>query len=136
MDYFNNMKHSTRYNHSAPQFVVKNVSKSIEFYTKALDFEIDYLTGSPPSYAVVSRDEVYIHLCHQSVLDYILGPGCIFVSVTGVNEIWQNIQDNNIEIISTISDQDFGSGVHFRIFTIFDLDKNVLRIGEKIQRSE
>ena len=136
MDYFNNMKHSTRYNHSAPQFVVKNVSKSIEFYTKALDFEIDYLSGSPPSYAAVSRDEVYIHLCHQSVLDYILGPGCIFVSVTGVNEIWQNIQDKDIEIISPISNQDFGSGVHFRIFIIYDPDKNVLRIGEKIQRSE
>jgi predicted enzyme related to lactoylglutathione lyase len=128
------MKNSVRYNHSAPQFVVKDVSKSIDFYSGILGFEIDYLSGSPPSYAVVFRDEVFIHLCHQSVLNYIIGPGCAFVSVSGVDEIWKNIQDNNIDIISPISNKDFGSGVYFRVFTIYDLDKNVLRIGEKIQR--
>jgi NADH/NAD ratio-sensing transcriptional regulator Rex len=132
-DFYFNMKKSIRYNHSAPQFLVQDVSKSVEFYTKILDFGIDYLSGSPLNYAVVVRNEVYIHLCHHSVLEYIIGPGCAFISVSGVDDIWENIQDKNVQIISPISNQDFGSGVHFRIFSIFDLDKNVLRIGEKIQ---
>ena len=122
-----------RYNHSASQFAVKNVTKSIEFYSEILSFGIDYVSGSPPGYAVVYRDEVYIHLCNLSIPEYRIGPGCTFISVSGVDKIWENIQDKDIEIISPISNRDFGSGVLFRIFEICDLDKNVLRIGEKIR---
>ena len=54
------MKPSISYNHIAPQFSVKNVEDSINFYSQILGFGVDYLSGSQPNYAVVFRDEVYI----------------------------------------------------------------------------
>jgi predicted enzyme related to lactoylglutathione lyase len=127
------MRDSIRFNHSAAQFVVQDVAKSVDFYSEILDFDIDYISGSPPHYAVVFRDDVYIHLCVQDVQNFKIGPGCAFVAVDGVDEFWENIQHKNVEIIFPLANQDYGSAVHFRVFVIYDLDKNVLRIGEKIQ---
>jgi catechol 2,3-dioxygenase-like lactoylglutathione lyase family enzyme len=127
------LKDPIRYNHAAPQFVVRDVAKSIDYYTEILGFSVDYLSGSPPGYVVIVRDEVYIHLCIQEVQDFRIGPGCAFVSVDNVDEIWKNIQDKDVDIIMPLAHQDYGFAVHFRVFTMYDLDKNVLRIGEKIQ---
>jgi predicted enzyme related to lactoylglutathione lyase len=126
------MKPSISYNHIAPQFVVKNVEDSINFYSQILGFKVDYLSGSPPNYAVVFRNEVYIHLCVKEQQDYTVGPGSVFMVVNGIEKIWENIQNSNIEIISPLADQDYSSNAKFKVFTIYDLDKNVLRIGEKI----
>jgi len=98
-----------------------------------LGFSIDYLSGSPPSYEVVYRDDVYIQLSLQETPGFELGPGCAFISVTGVEEIWERVQKNNVDIIIPLANQDYGSAVHFRVFTIYDLDKNVLRICKQIQ---
>lgn len=127
------MRSHIRYNHIAPQFIVKDIAKSVEFYSELLGFGVDYLSGSPPNYAVVFRDEVYIHLCIEKASGYKIGPGGAFIVVNGVDEIWKNIQNKNIEIISPLANQDYGVNVHFKVFTIYDLDQNVLRIGEKIK---
>ena len=126
------MKPSICYNHNAPQFAVINVTDSINFYSEILGFKVDYLSGSPPNYAVVFRDEVYIHLCLKETQNYNIGPGSVFIVVNGIEKIWEKIQNNHVEIISPLANKDYGSGVKFRVFTIYDLDKNVLRIGEKI----
>jgi hypothetical protein len=97
-----------------------------------LGFGIDYLSGSPPDYAVVFRDKVYIHLCHQKVVDYNLGQGAVFVVVSSVEKIWQEVQSFGSEVIDPIADQDYRQGVRFKVFTIKDLDENILRIGEKL----
>lgn len=127
------MRSHIRYNHIAPQFIVKDIAKSVEFYSEILGFGVDYLSGSPPNYAVVFRDEVYIHLCIEKVLGYDIGPGGAFIVVNGIDEIWKNIQNKNIEIVSPLANRDYGFNVHFKVFTICDLDQNVLRIGEKVQ---
>jgi catechol 2,3-dioxygenase-like lactoylglutathione lyase family enzyme len=133
MEILNVMSDKIRFNHCGPQFIVQDVAKSIDFYSKVLGFSIDYLSGSPPSYAVVYRDDVYIHLSLQELQDFKLGPGCAFIAVTGVEEIWKKFQKNNVDIIFPLANQDYGSAVHFSVFTIYDLDKNVLRIGKQIQ---
>ena len=126
------MKQSISYNHIVPQFVVKNVEDSINFYSQIFGFKVDYLSGSPPNYVVVFRDEVYIHLCLKETQNFYIGPGSVFIVVNGIEKIWENVQNNHVEIISPLANQDYGSDVKFRLFTIYDLDKNVLRIGEKI----
>jgi predicted enzyme related to lactoylglutathione lyase len=126
------MKDKIRFNHCGPQFIVQDVAKAIDFYSNVLGFGIDYLSGTPSSYAVVYRDDVYIHLCLQETQDFKLGPGCAFIAVSGAEEVWEKVQNNRVDIISPLAYQDYGSAVHFRTFTIYDLDKNVLRVGEQI----
>jgi predicted enzyme related to lactoylglutathione lyase len=121
-----------RFNHCAPQFIVQDVARSLEFYKNYLGFEIDYLRGSPPGYAVVYRDDVYIHLCLPESRSFNLVPGCVFIAIRGIDKIWDHIKSTDTEIIDQLAERDFGSDVRFRIFTIKDPDKNVLRIGEKI----
>jgi hypothetical protein len=41
---------------------VRDVSARAAFFREKLDFEIDFLHGSPPFYGSVSRDEVRLHL--------------------------------------------------------------------------
>ncbi len=121
-----------RFNHCAPQFIVKDVTRSVEFYKNYLGFGIDYLSGSPPGYAVVYRDDVYIHLCLQEAHDFNLGTGCVFIAIKGIDKIWDKVQNTDAEVIDPLAEKDYGQGVHFKIFTIRDPDKNILRIGEKI----
>jgi Glyoxalase/Bleomycin resistance protein/Dioxygenase superfamily len=46
----------------APQFVVPDVVKAAEHYRDILGFEILGYLGEPPQFAMVSRDNVEIHL--------------------------------------------------------------------------
>ena len=126
------MNERIRFNHCAPQFVVQDVDKSVDFYSRVLGFGIDYLSDSPASYAVVYRDDVYIHLCLQKTHDFEFGPGGAFIAVTGVDAIWEDVQKEDVNTVNPLANQDYGSGIHFRVFTIHDLDTNVLRIGEPI----
>ncbi len=125
------MKSEIRFNHAGLQFAVKNVPASVKFYKKVLGFEIDYENGSPVEYAVVFRDEVYIHICLQKNQPYEIGPGCGFVSVSGVEKLWEHVFPSGAEIIQPLTDKDYGHGVLFRDFTIKDSDGNVLRIGQQ-----
>lgn len=65
------------FTHCAPELPVGDVGASITFYAEVLGFEVDYKSGEPPSYAVVVRDEVYIHLCSPHSLRH---PGSVLLS--------------------------------------------------------
>jgi len=56
----------------------------------------------------------------------------VFIVVDEVDRLWAQINSSDVNIIDNISDQDYGSDVRFRVFTITDLDYNVLRIGQKL----
>ncbi|HJO92577.1 MAG TPA: glyoxalase superfamily protein [Victivallales bacterium] len=122
-----------RFNHIAPHFVVKDVEASISFYKNLLGFEVDYEKGSPIAYAVVCRDEVYIHLCLQKTQNFKIGPGCCFISVSNVNSLWNRVNSYKINIIEPLKENDYGYGACFKDFKIKDADNNVLRIGEPIR---
>lgn len=130
------MRHKIKFNHCGSQFVVKNVTRAVRFYRNVLGFKTDYLSGSPPSYAVVFRDDVYIHLCHQETQSFSLGTGCAFIEISGVDALWEIVQNTDAEILDPLDNQDYGIGVHFRLFTVKDIDQNVLRIGEPIKPKE
>jgi len=124
------MNDATIFNHVGPHFLIQDVSRSIEFYVRVLGLLLEYVDGSPPLYAVVFRDDVYIHLSRTGAPGYPSGPGCAFISVSGVDELWQRVAAAKPEIVEPLADKDFGHGVLFRVFTIRDPDGNVLRIGQ------
>jgi catechol 2,3-dioxygenase-like lactoylglutathione lyase family enzyme len=96
------------------------VDKAVAFYSKILGFGIDYLSGSPASYAVVYRDDVHIHLCLQETHDVEYGPGRAFIAVTGVDAIWEDVQVEGVKTVDLLADKEYGCGVQFRVFTIHD----------------
>jgi predicted enzyme related to lactoylglutathione lyase len=53
---------SARFIAIAPQFVVPDVIQTSEYYRDVLGFEILGYLGEPPRFAMVSRDDVEIHL--------------------------------------------------------------------------
>jgi predicted enzyme related to lactoylglutathione lyase len=128
------MGSETRFNHMAAQFAVDDVSRAIGFYAAALGFELDYLDGDPIRYAVVFRDEVYIHLSRAQPPEFVPGGGRAFVAVAGVNEIWERVlREAPDSITHPLGDIDYGHGINFRVFAISDPDGNSLRIGEPLR---
>jgi catechol 2,3-dioxygenase-like lactoylglutathione lyase family enzyme len=53
---------SARFIAIAPQFVVPDVVRSAEYYRDVLGFEILGYLGEPPRFAMLSRDNVEVHL--------------------------------------------------------------------------
>lgn len=47
---------------SAPYFPVADVLRSVRFYDEVLGFHSDYVAGSPPQFAICSRDGLSIML--------------------------------------------------------------------------
>jgi predicted enzyme related to lactoylglutathione lyase len=126
------MSDDVRFTHSGLQLAVKDVEAAVDFYHDVLGFEVDYADGHPVEYAVIYRDDVYIHLCRRKDQEFDLGPGCGFVVVSGVQELWPRIQASRVEVIHPLRRSDYGHGVVFMDFAVWDLDKNVLRIGEPL----
>jgi len=127
------MKNGVRFNHIGPQFAVHDVSKSVGFYAAALGFGLDFIDGDPPHYAVVFRDEVYIHLSHPESQSVQPGAGRAFVAVSGVDEVWERARSEAPNsIVQPLEDLDYGQQVRFKVFAISDPAGNTLRIGEPL----
>lgn len=128
------MAGQTRFNHIGPHFAVGDVSRSVSFYKDVLDFGLDYLDGDPPRYAVVFRDEVYIHLSSKNPPGFEPGGGRAFVAVSGVEPVWERACSKaQASVIESLENRDYGHGVRFRGFAIKDPDGNVLRIAEPLK---
>jgi catechol 2,3-dioxygenase-like lactoylglutathione lyase family enzyme len=127
------MKNGVRFNHIGPQFAVDDVEKAVGFYAAALGFGLDYLDGEPPHYAVVFRDEVYIHLTQPEPKGVQPGAGRAFVAVSGVDAVWQRARSQAPDsIVQPLEDLDYGPQVRFKVFSISDPAGNTLRIGEPL----
>lgn len=130
------MKSGVRFNHVGPQFAVEDVEGAVGFYATALGFEVDYLDGEPPRYAVVFSDEVYIHLSLPQPPDFMPGGGRAFVAVSGVKEIWDRVRSAAPDsIIQPLQDLEYGDHVRFRVFALSDSAGNMIRIGEPLRRA-
>ncbi len=127
------MNTRVRYSHVAPQFVVKDVEASVAFYSAALGFNVDYRNGEPPQYAVVCRDEVYIHLSAPDHPAFAAGAGSVFIVVSGIDQLWSRIETSFPEAVhGELEDRDYGQSIRFRVFCLVDPDGNILRIGEPL----
>ena len=51
---------------SAPYFPVFDVEPSVAYYEKVLGFRREYVAGTPPVFAILSRDEIQIFLQQQA----------------------------------------------------------------------
>ena len=128
------MDNKISFNHVGPHFAVRDVSRAKSFYQSVLGFGLDYLAGEPPQYAVVFRDEVYIHLSLSNDPGFTPGGGRAFIAVSGIEQLWEQVSSAAKEsVCESLEDRDYGHGVRFRGFAIRDLDGNILRIAEPLK---
>jgi predicted enzyme related to lactoylglutathione lyase len=131
------MGKQTTFDHVGPHFAVRDVSRATSFYERVLGFGLEYIDGEPPEYAVVFRDEVYIHLSLSNHPSFNPGGGRAFVAVSGVGHLWERVRSEAGEsICEPLEERDYGQGVRFRVFAIQDIDGNILRIGEPMRKEE
>ncbi|MEW6234574.1 MAG: glyoxalase superfamily protein [Candidatus Omnitrophota bacterium] len=121
-----------RFNHIAPHFFSSDVARSKEFYEGVLGFSLDYSNGEPPSYIVMRRDDVYLHLSCPGPYGVPKNAGAAFVAVAGVESLWEQASAWPKCIADPLKDADYGGGVRFKAFAVQDPDGNLLRIGEPL----
>lgn len=105
-----------------PTLVVRNVSESIDFYTKKLGFQQGFTWEDPPTMAGVYLDQVEVHLSQGKPNSE---GGSVSFLVDNADELYDFHQSNGVEIVDDIKDRPWG----LREYRILDLDGNILRFG-------
>ena len=114
----------------SPQFLVADIERSIEFYTKKLDFDLEFRYED--FYTGIIKDSCSIHLKsgkpsiewrkskrENADLD-------IVFSVEGVEDLYEEYINKSVEIIQPLCDRPYG-----REFYIADPDGYILAFLEE-----
>jgi uncharacterized glyoxalase superfamily protein PhnB len=115
----------------SPQFLVADIEHSIEFYTKKLDFEVDFRYED--FYAGIIKDNYSIHLksgkpsieereSKRENIDL-----DIIFSVEGVEYLYEELMNKSVEIVQPLCDRPYG-----KEFYIADPDGYILAFLEEV----
>jgi catechol 2,3-dioxygenase-like lactoylglutathione lyase family enzyme len=113
----------------AAVFTVAEVGPSLRFFTERLGFSIHFQMGDPPSYAIVERDAVSLHLMPASQDAAGLGRSSVYVFVAGVDALHDELTGRGCPI--EIPPKDFAYGM--REMSVRDPDGNRVTFGEEIK---
>jgi len=120
---------------SAPYFPVADVEKSASHYERVLGFRRDYAAGTPPQFAIVSRDGLSIMLRLVSAPEKICPNECqggtwdAFFWVGDVLALHTELQRNGADIVYGPLIQD---AYQMREFAIRDREGYVLGFGQPL----
>jgi len=109
----------------APIFQVANLQRSIDYYTRALGFDLGWTAGEPPNRASLCRDSVEITI----ETDPSPVRAKAYVQVSGVDEIYARAATAGASITVPLADRFYG----MRDGRIVDPDGNELHIGEPMK---
>jgi len=115
----------------SPQFLVTDIERSIEFYTKKLGFELEFRYED--FYAGIIKDNYSIHLksgnpsneerkSKKENIDL-----DIVFSVEGVEDLYEEFANKSVEIIQPLCDRPYG-----KEFYIADPDGYILAFLEEV----
>jgi len=118
---------------AATVFVVQDVLRSVEHYCDILGFHTQFTYGDPTFYAGVERDDLVIHLQVASETKRQPGHGAVYVFVTDVDALYQELQSRGARTLNEPKDYPYG----MRDFNINDIDGNQLCFGmeSKLQQT-
>ncbi len=111
----------------ASVFTVADVAAVLRFYVDRLGFRIHFQMGDPPSYAIVERDAVSLHLMPASQDPRGLGTSSIYVFVAGVDDLHAQLLARGCPI--EVAPKDFSYGM--REMSVRDPDGNRVTFGEE-----
>jgi len=122
---------STEVKRISPMIAVEDVQVSIDFYTLFLGFSAISQTDS---YSVIERDGATIHLmkaADQSVLDAVRGHTDIYIEVTDVDIVWNQITKHEL---TTKAKEPFNQPYGMREFHLEDPDGFLLFVGSRVEQ--
>ena len=104
---------------------VQNVPASIDFYEKALGFEVLVTMGEPPNFAMIGDGETGLGLAeteHPAVANF----ACSYFNVEGVETLHQRCVDAGATIAGPLTHHPWGN----YDFVLADPDGHQLAFGE------
>src|SRR6476660_527634 len=110
---------------AATVFVVQDVARSVEHYRDVLGFRTKFTYGDPTFYAGVERDNLLIHLNAASESKRKPGQASVYVFVTDVDALYQELKSRGAKTLNEPKDYPYG----MRDFDIHDIDGNQLCFG-------
>ncbi len=115
------------FSHAATIFPVKNLQKSMDFYTIKLGFKMTFSWGEPVNYVVLKKGGVSIHLTTK-IDDHIPSKEhcSLYIFVYDVKEIYQKCVEENISIINSPEIRDY----KMKDFDIKDPDGYIISFGK------
>src|SRR5260370_40737644 len=111
----------------AAVFTVGDVGTSLRFFVDRLGFREHFRMGDPPSYAIVERDAVSIHLMPARETPETLGRPSIYVFAADVGRLHPELQAMACPI--ELSPTDFFYGI--REMSVRDPDGNRITFGRE-----
>ena len=117
---------------SAPQLLVKDVAKTVEFYTGKLGFKIIGLVGNPAVYGMVQRDNFQIHFAHSPTGDVTtnrsISPVCcdFILWIPDIDDFYEELKLQGVKIVEEITKRPYGS----REFIFQDIDGHHILVGD------
>lgn len=111
----------------SPILSVHDLAQSIDFYRRALGFELAWSWGEPPDIAAICRDSVEITLT-QRAGSKPAGGAHIYLGVSDIDRCYASLVDAGVRIVVPIADRPYG----MRDFRMADPSGNELSIGQVI----
>ena len=120
---------------SAPYFPVADVERSASYYERVLGFQREYAAGTPPQFAIVSRDGLSIMLRLVAAPEKISpnerqgGTWDAFFWVRDARALHEELRRNGAEIVYGPLIQD---AYHMEEFAVRDREGYVLGFGQPV----
>jgi catechol 2,3-dioxygenase-like lactoylglutathione lyase family enzyme len=123
---------------SAAYFPVADVKQSASYYERVLGFHCDYVTGTPPEFAILSRDGLSIMLRHVARPGDIRpneaqgGTWDVFFWVTDVRALHRELLAKGADVVYGPTVQD---AYNMEEFAVRDREGYVLGFGQPLDQA-
>ncbi len=121
------MTKQENFSHAATVLAVKKVKDSIAFYTQKLGFQLSFSWSDPPTYAVLVRGGVSIHLTERDDDKSPSATHCVlYIFVYDVDEVFQQCKEAGVKITNEPAERDY----KMKDFDIMDPDGYLISFGK------
>lgn len=120
---------SAKFEEVVPILSVENLEQAMAYYDLVLGFRIDWVHGTPPALASVSRDAVELNLRQLPPGSPRL-PSNPYFQIHDVDSMFSRIHACGADVKAPLADRDYG----MRDFSIVDPSGNELGFGQSIVR--
>ena len=110
-----------------PLISVTDIDRSIEFYTRILDFNVGYRSDT---YAFLYRDNIAIRLLSAGEVVDKASRQCCYIDVEAVDELYESLRERLDKLPKGRVKRPFDQFYGQREFHVIDEDNLVLMFGE------